>query len=211
MIRFTAQRRGARLKTGSPGPNVSDCLDRMAGVALLALSLCPLAAAAPETIPAGSFSLETNTAQHVTVLANDAPLQDVLSELAGQLDIELKGQVPDGSRITADVRDQPLPEALKRISENYMLVTDESDGHVVKIILLPKGDGSRYVAPVQAARPAPEAYIEEADPSGFDPDVAAAESPPAESALGFDADAVQSDPDPTTDFEAQMNEDLKDE
>ncbi len=179
--------------------------------ALLAVSAYSLAWAAPDTLPSGSYTLETDTAQHVTVLANDAPLQDVLSELAGQLDIELKGQVPDGSRITADVQDQPLPEALKRISENYMLVTDESDGHVVKIILLPKGDGSRYVAPVQAARPAPETYIEEADPSGFDPDVAAAESPPAESPLEFDADAVPSDPDPTTDFEAQMNEDLKDE
>ncbi len=184
---------------------------RMGITALLAVSAYSLAWAAPDTLPSGSYTLEIDTAQHVTVLANDAPLQDVLSELAGQLDIELKGQVPDGSRITADVRDQPLPEALKRISENYMLVTDESDGHVVKIILLPKGDGSRYVSPVQAARPAPEAYIEEADPSGFDPDVAAAESPPAESALGFDADAVPSDPDPTTDFEAQMNEDLKDE
>ena len=73
MIRFTAQRRGARLKTGSPGPNVSDCLDRMAGVALLALSLCPLAAAAPETIPAGSFSLETDTAQHLSLIHISEP------------------------------------------------------------------------------------------------------------------------------------------
>ena len=155
-------------------------------VAILAASIGIAAVAAPEDIPAGTFKLDTDETQHVNLQANQAPLADILAEMGAQLGIEIKGSSPGNTPVTAQFADLALPDALKRIMDNYMSVTDDATGRVAKIILLPKGDGTRYIPPVQAApvQP-PESEVIPASGIDFDPDAAAddaSQAPEAEDA-----------------------------
>jgi type II secretory pathway component GspD/PulD (secretin) len=93
-------------------------------------------------MPAGAFSLATDTSQRVSLSANDADLNEILSELGRELDIDVTSSLPADARVTTEFRDLPLSEALKRMAESYMLVADEVHGRIARIFVLPEGDGS---------------------------------------------------------------------
>jgi hypothetical protein len=101
-----------------------------------------MALASPEVIPEGSYRLEIDSYRNVSLTANEAHLNEIFSRLGRELDIEVNANLPDDPRVTMEFMDQPLPEALKQMAESYMLVTDDVDGRVIKIFVLPKGDGA---------------------------------------------------------------------
>lgn len=166
------------------------------------------AGAAPEDLPVGDYVLATDPAQTVSLKANQASLEAILEELAAELDIDVENRAGADSLVVAEFSGLPLPKALKRLSESSMIVTDESSGRVARIILLPKGDGSRYVPPPAAAVPVEPESSEEDIPEAqggsfeftFDPDAVPVDDPDGEAA-----------DDPADDFEDEMQEDLKDE
>ncbi len=166
------------------------------------------ASAAPEELPAGTYVLETDPEQNVSLKANQASLETILQELATELSIDVENRAGADALVVAEFSRLPLSKALKRLSESSMIVTDENTGRVARIILLPRGDGSRYVPPPAAAVPVEPESVEEDIPAAqggsfeftFDPDAVPVDDPEAQSAE-----------DPADDFEAEMQEDLRDD
>ena len=166
------------------------------------------AAAAPEDLPIGSFVLKTDPMQNVSLQANQASLEAILEELARKLGVEVENRAGADKLVVSEFSGLPLPKALKRLSENTMIVSDESSGQAARIILLPSGDGTRYVPPPAAAEPVEPDTLDEEIPEAqggsfeftFDPDAVPIEDPDG-----------QSPEDPTEDFETEMQEDLEDE
>ena len=100
----------------------------------------PCVSASMDSIPDGSFTLETDSSQRVTLVARDAPLDEILSQLSRQLDIPVTASLPDEPRITMAFEDRPLSEALKQMAGSYMLIADELDGRVTGVYVLPEGE-----------------------------------------------------------------------
>jgi hypothetical protein len=163
----------------------------------------PAVTAAPEDLAVGTYVLETDPLQNVSLKANQASLYAILGELASDLDIEVENRAGEDTLVVTEFSSLPLAKALKRLSESSMIVSDEMSGRVAKIILLPKGDGSRYVAPAQAPVSTTEEGFPETESQSFefefDPNAAPVDDP--ESAAPDDA---------PLDFEAEMQEDVED-
>jgi hypothetical protein len=189
----------------SQSPKIASRRWRSPGIMLLLMATAWSASSgASDELAPGRFVLDTDDAQRVTLQANGAPLDDILAELSQQLDVEIKGSSPGNSPVTARFRELPLQDALKRLTSNYMAVADESTGRIARIILLPKGDGTRYVPP---PRPSvvepPESPPLEVDPVPPIPDQQSFNDP----AIGEDAGGgIDFDPDAAAD-EDQLGED----
>ena len=54
--------------------------------------------------------------------------------------MSVEANIPSDARITVQFEDLPLQEALERLSDSYVYLTDETDGRITKIILLPQGE-----------------------------------------------------------------------
>ena len=147
-------------------------------LALAALSLPFATGVAASTVspptPEGTFHLEAESTQRITLIANYAALSEILSRLGEELDIEIVAKLPDDPRVTIEFTAQPLQEALKKIAGSYMLLTDEVDGQEAKVFVLPEGtEAGALQSPVPA-----DSHIEPAEsgdtPFKFEFDPAAA-------------------------------------
>jgi type II secretory pathway component GspD/PulD (secretin) len=149
----------------------------------LPLAATAIASAASQSMPKGAFHLEAESTQRVSLIANDAPLSEILSRLGEALDIEIVAKLPDDPRVTAEFTARPLADALRQLAGSYMLLTDEVDGRIAKVFVLPEGaDAAEFPAadvgpsePVEVENAPfefefdPAAVPEETDPGETDP------------------------------------------
>ena len=96
-----------------------------------------------QTIPAAAeqqLVLSTTPDQLISLKANQAPLHLIVEQIARELNIEVQARISDNEIVTDEFKNIPLVRALKRLSRNYIYVTEKSSGKVAKIFLLPQGE-----------------------------------------------------------------------
>lgn len=96
-----------------------------------------------QTVPAAAeqqLVLSTTPDQLISLKANQAPLRLIVEQIARELNIEVQARISDNEIVTDEFRNIPLIRALKRLSHNYIYVTEKSSGKVAKIFLLPQGE-----------------------------------------------------------------------
>ncbi|NIO42629.1 MAG: hypothetical protein GTO41_22275 [Burkholderiales bacterium] len=93
---------------------------------------------AEEMLP-GSFELTVNSEQNISLTANDASLQAIVTELGAQLGVQVVGTLSDDRHVTTQLTDVTVGEVLRQIGDSYVLLSDAEDGKAKKIFLLGKG------------------------------------------------------------------------
>jgi hypothetical protein len=103
------------------------------------------------------------TGEHLSARLSEAPLDDVLAEIARQSAADIRGASPPARAITTEFEDVPLSEALDRLlgEESFVLVYGDR-GHLREIRLLGSDPGEvRPLAP-------PAAPVDAASSAGSD-------------------------------------------
>ena len=107
-------------------------------VVCLALAL-PAATAIAQNDSAGSFDLTVDPQDRVSLTANNASLEAIVSQLGKDLGIEVAGALSEDRRVTAQIANVSVAEALRQIGDSYVLIEDAQNSKARKIILLGKG------------------------------------------------------------------------
>lgn len=133
-------------------------------VACLALAL-PTAVAIAQDDSAGHFDLTVGSQDRISLTADNASLETIVSQLGEDLGIEVTGTLSEDRRVTAQFADVSVAEALREIGDSYVLISDAADGEAQKIVLLGKGQDGHIADNPQNDRPADTAS--EASQGGF--------------------------------------------
>lgn len=138
-----------------------------------------------------SFTLSTTPDQLISLRANQAPLRLVIEKIARELNIEVQARISDDERVTDEFRNVPLIRALKRMSHNYIYVTEKASGKVAKIFLLPPGED----APLMVIEPRPPAEPMTAETENAEPanENTTAAIPPEKAEVATEGNATPSD------------------
>jgi hypothetical protein len=102
---------------------------------LLIIMLCGLLP--PEGIAGELQDIKVNDERRVTLQVADVPLNEVLSILAKNVPLEIRGTVPSQERITVQFSNLTLEEALSRIMRgyNYVLVRPEESAKPLLVVM----------------------------------------------------------------------------
>lgn len=138
-----------------------------------------------------SFTLSTTPDQLISLRADQAPLRLIIERIARELNIEVQARISDAETVTDEFRNIPLIRALKRMSHNYIYVTEKTSGKVAKIFLLPPGEE----APLMVIEPRPSAEPVMAETENVEPvdDNTTAALPAENIETATDVDATPAD------------------
>ena len=77
----------------------------------------------------------------ITLNAEDAFLKKILEDIGQRMNIEVFARIPAEDKITIQLTNLPLEEALKKFKTNYAYITDskEKQGNITRIVVVPEG------------------------------------------------------------------------
>ena len=79
----------------------------------------------------------------ISLSARDASLKEILEDIGKRMKIDVVTEISDEERVSVKFSKIPIHEAIKRMSANYVYLTDSEGekGKISKIVVLPKGKG----------------------------------------------------------------------
>ena len=124
------------------------------------LTLCLLQAPlwgeeASKDVPSPQAFVLTVHEHLLSLYAREASLKAILAQIGHEMAIEIVAHIPADEKITVELDQLPVGEALKKLSSNYTYVVDaaRADRRITKIIVVSKGEATT----LQSSSTPPEA------------------------------------------------------
>jgi hypothetical protein len=85
----------------------------------------------------------------ISLKAKGASIKEILEDIGRRMEIEVVADIPSEEKITVELDMMYLGHAIKRFRTNYAYITEseEEEGKITKIIVVPKGLGMEPIIP----------------------------------------------------------------
>ena len=146
-------------------------------------------AVATPALPARAYVLKTHGGR-VSLDAKEASLIAIVKELGAKLGIAVDDRLPKDEPVTAKFDNEPLADALRRLSANHALVANPKTGQIERIVLVPHAPPTAVTPKPAPSRPTATATPAQAPQQRG----AAEETPPPPFEFEFDPSQVPEKP-----------------
>ncbi len=95
------------------------------------LALCLISPLIHGQSSGGGFLVEIALDNKITIQANDASLKEVLMDIESKTGIPVNFVADTSERVSIDIADQPLEDAIRKLSPNHMVIRGTKDGKAI--------------------------------------------------------------------------------